>query len=432
MKRREFFSGALGAGGLGVAALAALNSGRALAQSGDPIPIGSALPMSGPAAGDGIEFKYGLELAADEINAAGGILGRPVQIHIEDTREMGADLVGQAMQRLIDRYNTPAIVNGYSLGANMAELEVAADNDVIVLHNNTQIAHPERVKTDPDRYYGGFQTDPAEYWYGPGCLAFLNALIDQGKWTPGNRKIAIVASAVEYAIVIGNAIRDKAAEYGWEVSLYETVPFPTNQWGPVLAKLREDPPAAILVTHFLAQDLAQFMTQFLTQPTPSLIYMQYGPSLPVFREIGGQAINGVIYSTLIGGLPDDYAAKFRADYRARFGERAAWLTGAQTYDALWMYALAAAIAGGPGEPFNGEQARKVASVLRKMVYRGVSGSFHFDPEGQVALSYPTEIRDPSLGLPHQFLQHQDHRTEPRLIGPALYATDEYMTPPWLG
>jgi branched-chain amino acid transport system substrate-binding protein len=50
----------------------------------------------------------------------------------------------------------------------------------------------------------------------------------------------------------------------------------------------------------------------------------------------------------------------------------------------------------------------------------------------VALSYPTEIRDPSLGLPHQFLQHQDHRTEPRLIGPALYATDEYMTPPWLG
>ncbi len=80
----------------------------------------------------------------------------------------------------------------------------------------------------------------------------------------------------------------------------------------MLAKLRDDPPAAIIVTHFLAQDLAQFMTQFLAQPTKSLIYMQYGPSLPVFREIGGEAINGVIYSTVIGGLPDDFAADYRA------------------------------------------------------------------------------------------------------------------------
>lgn len=430
MNRRELLSG-LGTGGLGAAVLTGLDAGAAKAQGGEPIAIGSALPMSGPAAGDGVEFRNGLELAAEEINAAGGILGRPIEIHIEDTREMGADLVGQAMQRLIDRYNTPAIINGYNLGANMVELDIAADNDVIVLHNNTQIAHPERVKTDPARYYGGFQTDPAEYWYGPGCLGFLNGLAEAGEWTPPNRKIAIVASAVEYAVVIGNAIRDNAEKFGWEVSLYETVPFPNNQWGPVLAKLREDPPAAILVTHFLAQDLAQFMTQFLTQPTPSLIYMQYGPSLPVFREIGGASINGVIYSTVIGGLPDDFGAEFRQAYKAKFGETASWLTGAQTYDALWMYAIAASIAGGPGAPFDGDQARKVASILKGMVYRGVSGSFRFDQEGLVALSYPTEIKDPSLGLPHQFLQHQDYTTEPRLIAPPLYATDRFLLPPWL-
>lgn len=428
MKRRQFLSSAAT---LGVAAVAGLNASSAQSQNAAPIPIGSALPMSGAAAGDGVEFKNGLQLAAEEINASGGILGRPVEIHIEDTRDMGADLVGQAMQRLIDRYKTPAIVNGYNLGANMVELDVAADNDVIVMHNNTQIAHQEKFKTDPKRFYGGFQTDPAEYWYGPGCLGFLNSLVASGQWKPANKKIAIVASAVEYSIVIGNAIRDKAAEHGWNVSLYETVPFPTNQWGPVLATLREDPPAAILITHFLAQDLAQFMTQFLTRPTQSLIYMQYGPSLPVFREIGGSAVNGVIYSTVIGGLPDEFASGFRDKYKAKFGKTAAWLTGAQTYDALWMYAVAAATAGGPGKPSDGSQARKVAAALRKLVYRGVSGAFHFDPAGQVAFSYPTQIKDPSLGLPHQFLQHQDYRTEPRLIAPALYATDPFKLPPWL-
>ena len=431
MHRRQFLTGALGAGGVGVATLTGLNASSARAQSADPIPVGAALPMSGAAAGDGIEFKNGLELAAEEINAAGGILGRPIEIHIEDTRDMGADLVGQAMQRLVDRYSPPVIVNGYNLGANMVELDIAADNDVIVLHCNTQIAHQEKFKTDPDRFYGAFQCDPAEYWYGPGCLNFLKGLAEAGQWKPTNNKIAIVASAVEYAVVIGNAIRDKAAEYGYEVSLYETVPFPTNQWGPVLAKLREDPPAAILITHFLAQDLAQFMTQFLTQPTQSLIYMQYGPSLPVFREIGGEAVNGVIYSTVIGGLPDDYGAPFREAYKAKFGANASWLTGSQTYDELWMWSLAAAIAGGPGTPFDGDQARKVAAVLRGMVYRGASGAFHFDPTGQVTYSYPTQVKDPSLGLPHQFLQHQDYRTEPKLIAPALYATADFMLPPWL-
>lgn len=122
-------------------------------------------------------------------------------------------------------------------------------------------------------------------------------------------------SANEYSIVIANAIRDRLTEFGFELGLYETVPFPTNQWGPTLAKLRQNPPAAIAVTHFLPQDLAQFMTQFLPEPTQSLVYMQYGPSLPAFREIGKEAVNGVIYSTVIGCLPDEFSAAYRKTYR---------------------------------------------------------------------------------------------------------------------
>ncbi len=344
---------------------------------------------------------------------------------------MGADLVTQSMQRLIDRYNTPVLINGYNLGTNMAEMDVAADNDIIMMHYNTLISHNEKFKTDPARYYGSFQGDPPEYWYGPGCLNFLKTLAEGGKWKAPNKKIAIIPSANEYSIVIANAIRDKAKEYGFEVSLFETVPFPTNQWGPTLAKLRQDPPAAILVTHFLPQDLAQFMVQFLAQPINSLVYMQYGPSLPAFREIGGEAINGVVYSTVVGCLPDDFSKSFREAYRAKFGPKSAYITGSQTYDGLWMWALAAAIAGGPGEPFKKEQIEKVAAVMRRNVYRGVNGTYRADPAGQSAYCYPTQVADPSLGMPHQFLQHQDYKTDPKLIAPALYATDEFVLPPWI-
>lgn len=430
INRRAMLQGVLGAGAAGGALLADM-SNAAQAQDATPIPVGAALPMSGFAAADGIEFKNGLELAAAEINAAGGILGRPIELHIEDTKEMGADLVSQAMQRLIDRYNTPVVINGYNLGTNMAEMDVAADNDIIMIHYNTLISHNEKFKTDPDRYYGSFQGDPPEYWYGPGCLNFLKTLSEGDKWKAPNKKIAIIPSANEYSIVIANAIRDKAKDFGFEVSLFETVPFPTNQWGPTLAKLRQDPPAAILVTHFLPQDLAQFMVQFLAQPTNSLVYMQYGPSLPAFREIGGASINGVVYSTVVGCLPDDFSKPFRESYRAKFGPNAAYITGSQTYDGLWMWALASAIAGGPGEPFNKEQVQKVAAVMRRNVYRGVNGTYRADPAGQSAYCYPTQVADPSLGMPHQFLQHQDYKTDPKLIAPTLYATDDFILPPWI-
>jgi branched-chain amino acid transport system substrate-binding protein len=126
--RRSLLKGFVGTGA-GMSLLAGLNS-EAHAQEGEPIVVGSALPMSGFAAADGIEFKNGLELAAEEINAAGGILGRPVKIEVEDTKEMGAEIVGQAMQRLIDRHESPVIINGYNTGTAMTEMDVAAENDV--------------------------------------------------------------------------------------------------------------------------------------------------------------------------------------------------------------------------------------------------------------------------------------------------------------
>lgn len=430
MNRRSLLKSSL-ASGAGLSVLAGMNASRAQAAGGDPIPVGAALPMSGMAAADGIEFQNGLTLAIEQINAVGGVLGRPLELHVEDTADMGADVVSQAMQRLIDRYETPVIINGYNNGTNMVEMDVAADSDVILTHYNTLISHNNKFKEDPERYYGCFQGDPPEYYYGPGLLSYLNTLVETGQWTPPNRKIALVASSVEYSVVIANAVREFAEEYGWEISLYETVQFPTNQWGPTLAKIRQDEPAVIAVTHFLPQDLAAFMTQFIPQPTNSLVYMQYGPSLPAFKEIGGDAVKGVLYSTVVGCLPDDFSEDFRTTYREKFGPNSAYLTGSQTYDGLMKWALAAAIAGGAGEPYDREQAQAVSAAMNRLVYRGVNGVCRSDPDGQSAYTYPAQTADPSLGMPHQFLQHQDLNTDPVLVAPAIYSKGNFVMPPWM-
>ena len=46
--------------------------------SNNIIPVGSLVPLSGPSAIDGGEFRKGLLLAVEEINERGGILGRPI------------------------------------------------------------------------------------------------------------------------------------------------------------------------------------------------------------------------------------------------------------------------------------------------------------------------------------------------------------------
>jgi len=398
--------------------------------SGEPIPVGGGVPLTGWAAADGIEFKRALEMACDEINAMGGILGRPLQPVFEDTKEQGADNIIPAMQRLIDRHGVHAIINGYNTGAVTQEYDVVADAGIIYVHHNTDIVHHETVGNDPDRYYGIFMGDPAEYWYGEGLLSFLNGLGEKNQWERPNNKIAIVTGSQNYSVVIANAIQENAEKYGWDVTLYETVVVPISEWGPTLAKIRNDPPAVVAVTHWVPQDLAQFMLQFVPNPTNSLVYMQYGPSLAAFREIGKEATNGVLYSTVIAALQDEFGQAFIKRYKDRFGADSSPLVGAQVYDSAHYYAVSAALAGGTGEPGNYDQNRKISERLRRLVYRGVMGTTHFFIPEQAAIPYPDATNDPSLGMPHQYLQIQDYMTEPAMIAPAPYETAQFKLPPW--
>ena len=81
---------------------------------GEPIPVGQCGPTTDFAAPDGIEFKNGLTLACEEINALGGILGRPLEPSFEDTAQMGDATNVQPAQRLVDRCRTVDGLNGYN------------------------------------------------------------------------------------------------------------------------------------------------------------------------------------------------------------------------------------------------------------------------------------------------------------------------------
>ena len=88
------------AGRLLAAAMAVLPVSGAAAQDGEPIRIGAVYITSGPFSTYGEFATHGIELAVEEINAAGGLLGRPVTYTVEDS-EGKANVAIKAIRRLV-------------------------------------------------------------------------------------------------------------------------------------------------------------------------------------------------------------------------------------------------------------------------------------------------------------------------------------------
>ena len=400
--------------------------------TGEPIPIGSMVPLTGASAADGAEFRKGVILAAEEINASGGLLGRPLKPFFADTGRQSAEEVVLAAKRLIERHGVHAIVNGYNIGPQNSEYEPIADAGIIYIHANTLLQHHDTVMSDPDRYFGCFQTDPADYWYGPGLLKFLSWLRDSGQWTPASNRIAVISGSTPYSIVIAQAISASAASFGWKVCFGpEIVQTPTTEWRDVIESVRGSDPAVIANTHFLSGDLASFQLQLMERPINSLVYLQYGAMHQSFSDIAQQKGVGVITSTVIGLLRDEIGRSFASRYIARFGEGSTPQIGCQSYSALHHYALAASNAGGSAGPGGFEQNRKIARTLKSIIYRSVSGTVRFDAAWQAAAPYPVVTQDPSLGLPHLFFQIRPDLRHLALIAPEPFNTDRFLLPPWM-
>jgi branched-chain amino acid transport system substrate-binding protein len=107
----------------GVALAAALSLGTA-AGAADTIKVGGVAPLSAPGSyQQGQELVYGLEWAVDDVNAAGGVLGKQVELIIEDTRNTPAQ-GATAIEKLITKDGVVGVAGEYHSSVCKAEIEV--------------------------------------------------------------------------------------------------------------------------------------------------------------------------------------------------------------------------------------------------------------------------------------------------------------------
>ena len=430
--RRELLKSAFlaGAGGLVAGGLSGCSRGdepapgKDSSQSGpstEEINVVGIFPLGGFIAADGEEMRNGLVMAIDEINNMGGLLGRKLKyIEIDDVNSQ-TDEITTAFERAIGVEKPDVIFSGYHL-ASGPEFDIVANAGVLYYNVNTQKAWTDLYQSNPDKYWSIFQCDPNDEWYGGGFALWLQGLTESGKYQPKRGRTAgILAGDDPYDSFIAQNFEQKIKELGWTVTMKESFTVGNvADWGPLLSKVRDNQPSMLFTTTYNPADNAAMAKQWAANPLPTLVYQQYGPSVPEYLDLAGDAANGIIWATVLGLLPDKIGNDFRSRYNAKFGKQPGWANAGGVYDEFWVWAKAVALAGDP------KDYKKIAAITENSIHRGVTGGISFvNHAGQ---AYPAQTNDPSLGQSHIIVQIQNG--EHKVISPQPYTTGEFQLPPW--
>jgi branched-chain amino acid transport system substrate-binding protein len=416
--------------------------GAALASSNLPMPwirrvsaadtilLGVPSSLSTPyGVADDTDHLNGTKLAQEQINGAGGILGRELELFVPDVDKLSPESCRQAIAACIDK-KVHAISNAF-LFAPIPAMDESAKYKCPYLQGNTQRNATEMFKTDPEKYSHIFQTDPSEVNYGWTYPLWLTQMEKVQGWKPKNRKIHIVAEQVGYCQTILKAAKESIPKYDFQLAEVTDIQYPVNDWSPVMQRLKEVDAGAIMIDHWVAAEYAAFCKQFVADPIAgALVYLQYGPSQPEFLELGGRATEGFCWSTVLGVYGDQKGEDFRKMYLERFpeyeGNMGLVYTG-NGYDIVKYLELAWNATGSP------EDFKANCDWIRANPYRGVCGMMNMNNEYQEALHYPDngfglQADSPETGMSQLYVQVQD--VQHKIIWPDAIAESKMRPAPW--
>ncbi len=149
-----------------VAALALLMCGMhsGMAQESEPIKIGVNVPLSGPYQKQGADQERAYQLAAGQINADGGVLGRRIKLVVRDT-EVDPQVAKQNALEFIQDENVDMVTGGSSSAVAIAQSDVCQEHGVVFMAGLTHSS----ATTGFDKTRTGYKSQKAHRhtfrWY---------------------------------------------------------------------------------------------------------------------------------------------------------------------------------------------------------------------------------------------------------------------------
>lgn len=306
---------------LTAALLLALAALPAAAQ--EMIKIGFFAPLTGFAAADGASTKHSAEIAVEELNAAGGIKGKKVELVVYDDRHDSKEAVAIA-NKLIEKDQVVGVVSGsYSMPSRVtAPIFAKAGLPMVVSY----AVHPDVTKAGPCVFRNGY-LGQVEGWAAAESAVKLQKA----------RKIAVLTVDNDFGRVTGAAFIERAKKLGAEIHSDQVYKLGEKEFGPYLTKLQGQNIDLIFHTSYYNEG-AQIVRKAKELGITAKQEATEGIDSAIFLQLAGPAAEGVTFTTNLNrDDPRPEVQSFLKKYQAKTGSPAD-MVGASAYDAVKILA----------------------------------------------------------------------------------------------
>lgn len=211
-----------------------------IAQDEDPIVIGGTLSLTGFLSPTATLHHVAGQAFVDNLNANGGLLGRPVEWIVLDD-ESSADTTAALYERLITEDEVDLLMGPYGTGNITAAMNVAARYGMVFPHHTASLTYVYDYEYHFPAWHIGLNThittnqilfDALESTGAPaGTIAVVTNQF------PGSQNLAFGNDVLE-----PGGAATIAEEYGWEVVLEVEFPSGTTDFGPIAAQIKDADP----------------------------------------------------------------------------------------------------------------------------------------------------------------------------------------------
>lgn len=327
--------------------------------SSDPIVIGVIAARTGDNAGLGEMQGNGAQLAANEINAKGGVLGRQIKLIFEDSQGVPAQATA-ALNKLIYRDNAIAIVGDCQSSPCLAMMPVVEEAKIPMLAHGTALSICEQGNQWVFRTRAN---DPVKF----GSLA---AFLEK----EGYKRIAVLHDNVDYGLGGMQAIASTLEGKDFIVAEESFTPG-DKDYSSQIIKLKNANPDVLVVIGPMA-DMGLAMKQCRQMGLECQFAGGAGIEGSTTLDAAGGAGEGLIFAAgFIAASPDPQVSSFVKSFEKLSGGKTPDDFAATGYDSI--YILAAAIEhAGSSDPV------AIQKALHEISVTGVEGVFQFDEKGE--------------------------------------------------
>jgi branched-chain amino acid transport system substrate-binding protein len=379
---------------LTAAAIGALTAAPALAQ--EDVPVGSVAGITGPIAELVAPIMAGRNLAAEHINAQGGLLdGRNLALIAADGQcdpKAGVD----AGNKVVNVDQVVGIIGASCSGETNAMVQSVTIPAGVANISDSATA-PSISELEDEGLV--FRTAPSD--------AFQGRALAQTAWDQGFKKVAVTYANDDYNAGIAKVFEEVFKELGGEITATQVHEPNKASYRAEITTLGQGEPEALALFAYYGGSGITIIKNALETGSFSKFFGADGMfDQSVIDQIGADNLRGNIWMTQAAADPDNAGyATFEKDYQAT-GHDPSAPYASHGYDATFLMALAIEKAGstdrraiadaltqlndpngeivGPGE---WEKAKQLIADGKAINYEGASGSVDFDENGDVPGTY---------------------------------------------